>query len=242
MKPRAIAYIRVSTEEQAREGVSLADQEQRVRAYAVAKGLQLVDVIRDEGLSGKDLDRPGMVRLLECCEQKCVDAIVVTKLDRLTRRTRDLLYLVEDVFEGRGVSLHSLHETVDTSSASGRFFLRIMGALAEMERELIGERTSAALRHKGAMGERLGTTPFGYRTIGHRQPLEPVPAEQEQIARMVSFWRRGRSYRQIAEKLNEEGLPTKRGARWHHTTVRNVVQASEGRRRQARSAKRSAGK
>jgi DNA invertase Pin-like site-specific DNA recombinase len=216
---RALGYVRVSTEEQAREGVSLNAQEARIRAYASAKDLDLIDVIRDEGLSGKDLDRPGVQRLISACGGGDVSAVVVVKLDRLSRRTRDLLYLVEDVFQARDVALHSLHETVDTSSASGRFFLRIMGALAEMERELIGERTAAALAHKKALGERLGTTPLGHRTPGHRMPLEAVAEEQAVIVRVLALWREGRSYPQVATTLNAEGARTKHGARWHHSTV-----------------------
>jgi len=227
---RAIGYVRVSTEEQAREGVSLAAQEARIRAYATAKDLVLVDVVRDEGLSGKDLDRPGMQRLIAACQGGEVQAVVVMKLDRLSRRTRDLLYLIEDVFQAKEVSLHSLHETVDTSSASGRFFLRIMGALAEMERELIGERTAAALAHKKARGDRLGTTPLGYRTPGPGQPLEPVPAEQETIRRISGLHRRGQSYSAIAARLTKEGRPTKRGGRWDHSTVRSVLRGVSQRR------------
>jgi DNA invertase Pin-like site-specific DNA recombinase len=232
---RAVGYVRVSTEEQAREGVSLDAQDAKIRAYATAKDLALVDVIRDEGLSGKDLERPGVQRLIAACVAGEVAAVIVVKLDRLSRRTRDLLYLVEDVFQARDVALHSLHETVDTSSASGRFFLRIMGALAEMERELIGERTAAALAHKKALGQRLGTTPLGYRTPGHRLPLEAVAEEQAIIRRVLDLWRGGRSYRKVAATLNAEGAKTKHGARWHHSTVANVVRDAHARSRARRA-------
>jgi len=224
---RAIAYTRVSTEEQAREGVSLDAQAVRLRAYAAARELELVELVRDEGLSGKDLERPGMRRLIAACQAGEVQAVIVAKLDRLSRRTRDLLYLIEDVFQAHDVALHSLAESVDTASASGRFFLRIMGALAEMERELIGERTAAALAHKKARGERLGTTPLGYRTPAPGQPLEPVPEEQATIRRILALWREGHSYRAIAAHLTQEGHRTKRGARWHHSTVAHLVRALE---------------
>jgi DNA invertase Pin-like site-specific DNA recombinase len=114
---------------------------------------------------------------------------------------------------------------VDTASASGRFFLRIMGALAEMERELIGERTSAALAHKRDMGGRLGTTPLGFPTPGRGQGMEPIPEEQATIRRVLTLRRRGRGYRAIAGQVAKEGHRTKRGARWHHSTVANVVRA-----------------
>ncbi len=223
---RALGYVRVSTEEQAREGVSLDAQEARIRAYATAKDLDLVEVIRDEGFSGKDLERPGMQRLITVCRGGEAGAVVVFKLDRLSRRTRDLLYLVEDVLQAHEVTLHSLHETVDTSSASGRFFLRIMGARAEMERELVGERTAAALAHKRDRGERLGTTPFGYRTPGHRLPLEPVAEEQVVVERILGLRAQGMSFRAIAAQLNAEGRATKRGGRWHHSVVASVARAA----------------
>ncbi len=143
-----VGYVRVSTDEQAINGVSLDAQEARIRAYCQAKELRLVAVVRDEGASGKNLRRDGMRDLITVCGQGTIDAVVVVKLDRLSRRTRDLLYLVEDIFERNDVSLHSLNETVDTSSASGRFFLRIMGALAEMEREVISERAAAEMRRR----------------------------------------------------------------------------------------------
>jgi len=219
----------VSTEEQAREGVSLDAQEAKIRAYCTAKDLELVAVVRDEGLSAKTLERPGLQQLIAACQGHTVGAVIVTKLDRLSRRTRDLLYLVEDVCDHEGVALHSLAETVDTASASGRFFLRIMGALAEMERELIGERTSAALAHKRSMGERLGATPLGFRTPGPGQGMEAVPEEQATIRRILTLRRRGRSYRAIAAQLAKEGHHPKRGARWHHSTVRNVVRAHQRR-------------
>jgi DNA invertase Pin-like site-specific DNA recombinase len=115
--------------------------------------------------------------------------------------------------------------SVDTSNASGRFFVRIMGALAEMERELIGERTAAALayKHKRARGERLGTTPLGFRTPGPGEAPVPVPDELEVVKQILRRWRRGWSFRRIASALNTEGVKTKRGGHWHHSTVQGVV-------------------
>ena len=96
---RAYGYVRVSTEEQAAEGLSLEAQEEKIRAYASFKDLELVEIIRDEGASGKDLNRPGFQELLELVGGKQAEALVVFKLDRLTRNTSDLLHLVEDVFK-----------------------------------------------------------------------------------------------------------------------------------------------
>jgi len=144
----AVGYVRVSTDEQVREGVSIAAQSARVRAYAEAKGLRLADVFADEGRSGKSLDRPALQELLERCHQGTVGHVIVWRLDRLTRRTRHLLALVEDLFLARGIELHSVSESLDTSTAHGRFVLTLFGGLAQMERELIGDRTRAALAYK----------------------------------------------------------------------------------------------
>ena len=144
----AVGYARVSTDEQAREGVSLEVQQSRIRAYCEAKELELVDVLVDDGISGKTLDRPALHELLQRCERGQVGHVVVVKLDRLTRRTRDLLALVDDLFLARHIELHSVSESLDTSTPHGRFVLTLFGGLAQMERELIGERTKSALAYK----------------------------------------------------------------------------------------------
>ena len=140
----AIGYARVSREEQAREGVSLDAQRARVTAYAQAKGLELVGILTDEGLSGKDLARPALEDLVARCQRGEVGHVIVWKLDRLTRRTHHLLSLVEDLFHTRGIELHSVSESLDTSTPHGRFVLTLFGGLAQMEREQIVDRTRSA--------------------------------------------------------------------------------------------------
>ncbi len=117
----AIGYARVSTDEQAREGVSLEVQQQRIRAYALAKDLELMDVLTDDGISGKTLERPALREVLQRCERGEVGHVVVVKLDRLTRRTRDLVALVDDLFLARHIELHSVSESLDTSTPHGRW-------------------------------------------------------------------------------------------------------------------------
>ena len=123
---QALGYARVSTDEQAREGVSLEAQVARIRAYAVAKELELVEVLTDDGISGKTLDRPALRELVRRCERGEVGHVVVVKLDRLTRRTRDLLALVDDLFLARQIELHSVSESLDTSTPHGRFVLTLV--------------------------------------------------------------------------------------------------------------------
>jgi DNA invertase Pin-like site-specific DNA recombinase len=152
--PAAIGYVRVSTEEQARDGISLDQQTQAVRAYARMRGLELADVIADEGISaGKSLSaRPGGAAILVAVRRQDAGAVVAYKLDRLFRDCADCL-TVTRTWDGLGAPLHLVDlggQAVDTSSAMGRFFLTVMAGAAELEHNQIRERTSAAMRHKAA--------------------------------------------------------------------------------------------
>ena len=189
----------------------------------MAKGLQLSDVLTDEGYSGKSMERPRLRELLKRCQQGDVAHVIVWKLDRLTRRTRHLLSLVEDIFLARNVELHSVSESLDTSTPHGRFVLTLFGGLAQMERELIGERTKAALAYKREQGQPTSHAPLGFRSNGSRHPMVPVPEELAVVERIIYNWRTGCSYARIARQLNAESIPSKRGGRWHASTVRGVV-------------------
>ncbi len=224
---QAIGYARVSTDEQAREGVSLEAQVARIRAYAIAKEIELVDVLTDNGVSGKTLGRPALRELVQRCERGEVGHVVVVKLDRLTRRTRDLLALVDDLFLARHIELHSVSESLDTSTPHGRFVLTLFGGLAQMERELIGERTRSALEYKRQCKQPTSHPPLGFKANGCRERMVPVPEELAVVRRILERWRRGGAYGKIAAELNAEGVPTKRGRHWHGSTVRAVVQRRE---------------
>ncbi len=195
---QALGYARVSTDEQAREGVSLQAQVARIRAYAQAKELELVEVLTDDGISGKTLERPALAELIARCERGEVQNVVVVKLDRLTRRTRDLLALVDDLFLARHIELHSVSESLDTSTPHGRFVLTLFGGLAQMERELIGERTRTALAYKRQQRQPTSHAPLGFQANGSRERMEPVPEELAIVTEILTAWRLGRSYRAIA--------------------------------------------
>ncbi len=231
MSPRvplsAIGYARVSTDEQAREGVSLDAQRDRIAAYARAKGLELVGVLADEGASGKDMNRPQLLEVLARCGRREVRHVIVFKLDRLTRRTRDLLELVEGTFLARGIELHSVSESLDSSTPHGRFVLTLFGGLAQMERELIGDRTRAALAWKRQQGQPTSHPPLGFEPNGRKGHMLPVPAELAVVRSILDLARAGRTTRAIAAKLNEDGVPAKHGGRWHHSTVAGVVRRRE---------------
>jgi hypothetical protein len=129
---KAIGYTRVSTQEQAKERISLETQEGKIRKYAGLHNLSLIEVVRDEGKSGKDLDRAGIQKVIALCEKRKVDHLIVYKMDRLTGRTLDLLILIERIFKPNKVQFHSIIERVDTSTAQGKFFLMIIGAMPQI--------------------------------------------------------------------------------------------------------------
>lgn len=212
---RTVGYIRVSTEEQSQEGISLENQEVKIRTYVDLNGLDLIDVIRDPGVSGKNLTRAGIQSLIELCENKEIDHLIVYKLDRLTRKTRDLLYLVEDIFNKNDVEFHSLQEHIDTTTAMGKFFLTLMGALAQMERDLISERTKDALRYKKEKGEFIGSPPLGFQVNG--KGLERDKREMEIIKTIKEH--SSLTLQEVADLLNEKGYKGKRGGIFYPSTI-----------------------
>ena len=221
---RAIGYIRVSSEDQAREGVSLDNQEAKIRAYAELKDFDLVGIVEDAGISAKNLNRPGVQNVLRMARQKEVEAVIVYKLDRMFRSTVDALETTKR-FDKWRVAFHSIHETLDTQSAMGRFFFTLTAALAEMERGIIGERTKAALSHKRANGEKTGgDIPFGYCLGSDGKTLMEDPKEQEAIKLIKKLNRKGYSLRAICRELEREGHLTKTGKnRWHPKTVHMIL-------------------
>ena len=158
---KAIGYIRVSSEDQAKEGVSLEHQKSKIKQYCKLKEYELIKIVEDAGLSAKNLNRPGVKRVLAMVKKKSLDAVVVYKLDRMFRSTVDALETTKR-FDKQGIAFHSIEETLDTQSAMGRFFFTLIAALAEMERGIIGERTQAALQFKKKNGEVWGPVPYGY--------------------------------------------------------------------------------
>jgi DNA invertase Pin-like site-specific DNA recombinase len=222
---KAIGYVRVSTEKQADCGVSLEAQTAKIRAMAIVQAADLVDVLIDAGESAKSLHRPGMARLLALVDAGAVDAVIIAKLDRLTRSVADLAELLKR-FERRGVSLVSVADSLDTRSAAGRLVLNIMVSVSQWEREAIGERTRDAMRHKRANGECVGTVPFGYRVATDGAQLEADASEQLILARMVALRSEGLTTRSIADALNRDGFTTRRGTAWRFQYVAQALRSS----------------
>lgn len=221
---RAIGYARVSTDEQAREGVSVDAQVEKVRRYAELQELELVDVVVDAGVSGgKRLsDRPGGARVLQAVAAGDVQAVVVYKLDRLGRRTLDVLGVVEEL-AARGVALHSISEKLDTESAIGRFVLRTLASLAEMERDQVRERTRFAMQHKAAQGQAVSRAPRGLRIVAGKLEQDPASDGLRLRDRALALRRRGLSYRAVAVQLTAEGFAAEHGGTLHANTVRYML-------------------
>jgi len=226
LKRRVLGYIRVSTTEQAKEGLSLYFQKRKIEFFCELHDLILVKVIEDPGFSGKDLNRPGLRELLELIPDPTIHGVVVYRLDRLSRSTRDLLEMVDDVFAHNEADFYSVTEKVDTTTALGKFFLTIIGALAQMERDLIGERTQAGMEETRLKGTHLGGVPLGYQRDEDKK-LIPLEQEQLTLARVKELRGEGLSLRAIASALTEEGHPTKKGGAWHPQTVKLILARTE---------------
>ncbi len=222
---KAIGYIRVSTQEQASEGVSLAAQERKLRAYAELYGVELMDVVADAGASAKSLDRPGLQAALARIEAGEAEGILVAKLDRLTRSVKDLGTLIDRYFgEKAGFRLMAVDDQIDTKSAGGRLVLNVLASVSQWEREVIGERTATALAEIKRQGGHVGREAFGFEMRDGR--LVVNEAEAAIAARVAEMRAAGATLQAIADTLNAEGVATKRGGRWAPSTVRNILQAA----------------
>jgi len=224
---KAVGYVRVSTDKQTDRGVSLDVQAEKIRAMAVVHNAELVEIVVDGGESAKSLQRPGMEQLLALVDGKTVQAVIVAKLDRLTRSVKDLCELLGR-FERRGVALISVAESLDTSSAAGRLVLNIMTAVSQWEREAIGERTRDAMNHKRTNGERVGNIRFGYRLGADGKHLEPDPAEQAVLNEIRHLRQGGHTLRGIAAALNHRTFRTRRGSAWRLESVARIVKQGSG--------------
>jgi DNA invertase Pin-like site-specific DNA recombinase len=221
-----IGYIRVSTDEQATEGVSIEAQRERIEAYCAMQGLPLLAVVVDAGVSGgKPLaSRPGGAEVMAALRSRRVGGVVVLKLDRLFRDTVDALTTTK-AWDQRGKALHVVDmggQPVDTSSPMGRFFMTMLAGVAELERGMIGQRTSVAMAELRRQGRYTGgKAPYGKRLEGGR--LVDVPEEQAVLAAVAKLRRAGLSYRAIARELEARGMVSRRGTRFTPNAIMRMV-------------------
>ena len=201
-KKRAAIYIRVSTDAQREEGYSIDAQKEMLTAYCVSKGLKEYEYYIDGGFSGSNIDRPEMRRLIDDVGRGIVDTVLVYKLDRLSRSQKDTLYLIEDVFNPRGVDFVSLNESMDTSTPLGRLMLGILSAFAQLERENIRERTRMGMKERVKSGLWMGggRVPYGYDYDKEAGILVPNK-DAETVKKMYDLYLEGHSCSKIAQML-----------------------------------------
>jgi len=224
----AIGYVRVSTQEQVSEGVSLDAQRDKLRTYCRFHGIKLIDIKADEGISGGTLERPGLQAALEMIRRGRANTLIVMKLDRLSRSLRDVCTLIEEFFADERYHLLSLCGMVNTHSAAGRMVLMNLANYAQFEREMISERTRDALRHMLAHGVRLGPAPYGYEFSQEvdaegRRLLVPLAHEQEVLCKIKGMRAEGLKLHQIAQRLNEDKIPARRDGVWRAQRISIVL-------------------
>jgi len=223
-----VGYVRASTTEQ---GETIKAQGEKIEAYCKLRGLTLVTTYIDFGVSGTVAleEREEGSKMLQALRGRTKDkpvGIVAVRLDRMFRNASDCLVNVE-AWEKQGISLHLIDlggQSVDTSSAAGKFFITVIAGAAEMERNLISERTSAVLQSKKRRGEVFNHTPFGFNRQGDK--LVENPQEQAIIQQIRSMRASGLAYNKIALALNDQGIKGKNGGRWGSETVRKVLSAA----------------
>ena len=216
---KAIGYIRVSTQGQADEGVSLAAQRAKIEAWCSLNDAELVTVFEDAGLSGASMTgREGLAEALKATTKGM--ALVTYSISRLARSTRDMLEIAERL-DAKGADLVSMTEKIDTTTAAGRMVFKMLAVLADFERDQIGERTKMALAHKRAKGEVYAPTPFGFDAVDGR--LVEVQHEAHIVSDILRQREAGTSLAKIADQLNARGIGGKRGGRWYASTVRYLI-------------------
>lgn len=204
---RVLAYLRVSTGEQAESGAGIEAQRQAILAEAARRGWSNVEFIEDSGFSGKTTNRPGLRIVLEMLKRGEASVLVVSKMDRLSRSLLDFVTIMAEA-ERQGWSLVALDCPADPSTPAGEAMVSVMAAFSQLERRLIGQRTREALAVKRAAGVRLG-----------RPPAIDEAVEQRIRAERAG----GATLREIAERLNQDEIPTARGGRWYASTLQRVL-------------------
>jgi len=217
-------YIRVSTEEQAKHGFSIRAQSEKLVNYAKIKEWDIYDLYIDEGLSGKNLEREAIKRLINDVRNEKVNNVLVFKIDRLTRSTKDLIDLIE-LFTKYNCDFNSLTESIDTSSPTGRMFIKIIGLFAEFERETIVERIKIGLERKVIEGYSLcsSTTSYGYiRPKGQKvQKIDRI--ESKIVKKIYAMYLANKDISDITEELNKTKIKKKKNKLWSNKTVINIL-------------------
>ena len=213
-------YIRVSTEDQAREGFSLGEQEEKLLALCKFKDLEVYKVYKDAGISAKDMEhRPQFQEMLKDMKDGKINYIVAYKLDRITRSIRDLEELIS-VLEQYNCFLLCDRDDVNTSTANGRFFVRMLTVLSQLEIEIVSERTKFGLNGAIKSGHIPGQRPFGYKSANDKKMIIDN-ATRPYVEKIFDMYLEGKSFQQIANYFEENNIYPKK--KWKDTTIQKII-------------------
>jgi len=219
-------YVRVSTDEQVQEGFSIRAQSEKLKSYALLKDWEIYNTYTDEGISGKNIvDRPAINRLLEDIKAGKVNNVLVFKVDRLTRSTKNLIELVE-LFEEYNCAFNSLTESIDTDTPSGRMFLKIIGIFAEFERENLVSRLKLGFERKVKEGYTLATGSVSYGYIKKKgQKLQEIQPDEARVVREIfsMYVDENKTLNGIATALNQRKIKSKTGSVWNSTVIKELL-------------------
>ena len=223
---KVVIYVRVSTQEQAKEGYSIGEQIERLQKYCEAMGWEIVETFIDPGYSGGDTDRPGLQAMIKTVKTTDVDKVVVYKLDRLSRSQKDTLFLIEDVFLANNADFVSMSENFDTSTPFGRAMIGILAVFAQLEREQIKERMSMGKEARAKEGKWHGgaTEPIGYDYDPATELLNVNEYEAMQVRELFSLFLDGVPLRKVEMMFSEKGYTHKHGT-WDPKAMRRILRS-----------------
>lgn len=222
---KAVGYIRVSTEEQRDNGLSLGAQRESITAFAKSQGYELLDVIEDAAVSGasKPFERPGFHRIVELAQSEAFGVLLVWKFDRLARHLAYAVSTTQTLHDDYGVTLRSVTEPIETESPMGQTIFSIFAGMAMMEREAITERTLMGRKAKAKQGGFAGgKAPYGYQR-NKEGGLVIIPEEADVVRQIFAWHKAGLGTKAIAARLNAEGIPTRGGRPWIFSTIQGML-------------------
>ena len=227
---RVFGYCRVSTDMQAAQGLSLDDQREAIKQCAADRGWVVEEIFVDGGFSAKNTDRPAFQRMTKAIKDSdgAISAVLVTKLDRLTRSLRDLCSINEDLLDPYGCNLVAIRDGINTFEPVSKMLLPFLAIIGQIERQNTGERVRATIQHIREQGGHYGKVPFGFSTIkeGRLTKLVPDPVTHPWLEKAIAWYREGVGMAEIAQRLNAAGIRPRYGKReWDDCKIYELLRS-----------------